>query len=224
MTKLVKCLTKYENIHHTNIVVGDLNLPKINWCNMTCPGDAVSRIFLKHVLESSYYQVVNFTTHVNNILDVVLTSDTSVVCNVHPDVPFGASDHNIVKFNLVMSTVPSFAIGSCDTYTSYEWKQADYGAIEQYLSYVDWGGLITVNPSAPSLWDAFISVLRCTIDLYVPKFCNVSYHKGSRRIHKGMRKCLARKRCLWRQLCFRNNDPIVNHKYKECVISLVLPH
>ena len=32
-----------------------------------------------------------------------------------------------------------------------------------------------------------------------------------------MRKCLARKRCLWRQLCFRNNDPIVNHKYKECV-------
>jgi len=57
--------------------------------------------------------------------------------------------------------------------------------LEQYLSYVDWDGLITVNPSAPALWDAFISVLRCTIDLYVPKFCNVSYHKGSRRIPKG---------------------------------------
>jgi len=85
------------------------------------------------------------------------------------------------------------------------------------LSYVDWDGLITVNPSAPALWDAFISVLRCTIDLYVAKFCNVSYHKGSRRIPKGTRICLARKRCLWCQLCFRNNDPIVNHKYKKCV-------
>jgi len=51
-------------------------------------------------------------------------------------------------------------------------------------------GLITVNPSAPALWHAFISVLRCTIDLYVPKFCNVSYHKGSLRIPKGMRNVL----------------------------------
>ena len=98
----------------------------------------------------------------------MLSSDTSAVCNVHPDVPFGASVHNIVKFNLVMSTVPSLAISSTDTYTSYDWKPADYSAIEHYLSYVDWDGLITVNPSAPALWDAFMSVLRCTIDLYVP--------------------------------------------------------
>ena len=54
--------------------------------------------------------------------------------------PFGASEHNIVKFNLVMSTVPSLTVSSTDTYklTSYDWKQADYGAIEQYLYYVDW--------------------------------------------------------------------------------------
>jgi len=69
-----------------------------------------------------------------------------------------------------MSTVPSLTVSSTDTYklTSYDSKQADYGAIEQYLYYVDWDWLITVNPSAPALWDAFISVLRCTIDLYVP--------------------------------------------------------
>ena len=33
MCKLVRCLNKYESKKYTNIIVGDLNLPKIDWAN-----------------------------------------------------------------------------------------------------------------------------------------------------------------------------------------------
>ena len=100
ITRVVQCLAKYESAH-TNIILGDLNLPKIDWASLSTAGDRVHSIFLRHVIESSYCQVVNFHTHDSNILDVVLTNDASMVHSVRAELPVGFSDHSSVKFELL---------------------------------------------------------------------------------------------------------------------------
>ena len=72
--RIINCLARYES-SHTNVIVGDLNLPKINWSDLSCPSDNLHRPFLTFLVESSYSQLVGFPTHATDTLDVVLTSD-----------------------------------------------------------------------------------------------------------------------------------------------------
>jgi len=46
---------------------------------------------------------------------------------------------------------------------------ADYDNIGLYLSDVDWYNLVAMYPSAPALWNVFMSILNHAIELYVPK-------------------------------------------------------
>jgi len=41
MTTLVKCLSKYESNKYANVLVGDLNLPKVDWSANTGPNHEV---------------------------------------------------------------------------------------------------------------------------------------------------------------------------------------
>ena len=100
-TKLVECSTKYElygSARCSNIIVGYLKLPKINWVSLTCSSsDKVHSLLLRHVIESSYCQI-----HDNNILDVVLANDASIVTNVRSDLRVGFSDRIAVKYDLTL--------------------------------------------------------------------------------------------------------------------------
>ena len=41
MTTLVKCLSKYESNKYANVLVGDLNVPKIDWSANAGPNHEV---------------------------------------------------------------------------------------------------------------------------------------------------------------------------------------
>jgi len=55
MKKLVKCLSNYESKKYTNIILGDFNLPKIDWTNYTGDGHEVNDIFLTFIIESGQW-------------------------------------------------------------------------------------------------------------------------------------------------------------------------
>ena len=97
---VIKCVATYESPRCTNIIVGDINLPKINWKTLSCSNDSFNWPFVSFLIESSYNQIIDFPTHDDNILDVVLTTDVNIVDHVRPDVPFGASDHAMVLFSV----------------------------------------------------------------------------------------------------------------------------
>jgi len=103
MTTLVKCLLKYESNKYANVLVGDLNLPKVDWSSNTGPNHEVYQQFLRFTLESSYTQLTHFPTRDNNILDVILTTNPSMFISVKPDTPIGSSDHCSVVFEMVLS-------------------------------------------------------------------------------------------------------------------------
>jgi len=218
MSLIIDCLSTYESTNHCNIIVGDLNLPKINWATMSCPNDNIHKPFLSFAIESSYSQLISFPTHDNNILDLILCPDPSMIGCVKPVVPFGASDHDMILFNVIVTNKSccSFVQDPCCV---YNWQSADYDAIERYLSNFDWYNLVTMFPDASALWDAFKSILYDAVDWYVPKYQH-NYRNSTKlcsRLPCTLRKCLAEKRCLWRKLRLNKHDTLIRSKYRDCV-------
>ena len=146
MQKLLKCMTRFESTKHSNVILGDLNLPKINWQNLSGPSDIIHHEFLSFLTESSYVQLVTFPTRDCNILDVILTTVPSLFGMVNADIPLGTSDHSSVKFELLL-TSRHFSIGPRSTErlvskVKYNWHKGDYDAISEYLCNIDWLSVI----------------------------------------------------------------------------------
>jgi len=218
MGHIINCLVRHES-SHTNVILGDLNLPKINWPTLSCPNDNLHRPFLTFLVESSYSQLVDSPTHAYHILDVVLTNDDSIFSDVEPDVPLGVSDHSSVKFTMILSD--AYLNTQADTvHNAYIWNLANFDAIESYLSNIDWYSLVCMHPSASSMWDAFMSVLYTSVQLFVPTArtgeCR-NYHKRRLNYTREMRKCNAKKRNLWRKLKLYPGDTLSRAKYLDCV-------
>ena len=76
MSLLVACISKYSNDKYTNILLGDFNLPDVDWATNCGPKHDVYAMFLTFMLENSYSQIVHFPTRDANILDLILTNDT----------------------------------------------------------------------------------------------------------------------------------------------------
>ena len=103
LCNVIKCVSSHESENHTNVILGDLNLPKINWSSLSSINDILHKQFLSFIVESGYCQLVDFATHNENILDIVLTTDMHLFSYVKPDIPFGTSDHTSVKFTMIFN-------------------------------------------------------------------------------------------------------------------------
>ena len=200
----------------TNIIVGDLNCPKIDWPAASCSSDCISKSLLKFTVEAGFSQFVDFATRGSNILDVILADDDQVITEVTSDPPIGHSDHLMIKFKLALETAEAVRVSAPNT-TQYRWFMADFDAMEAFLLDVDWQSMIFHNPSATAIWDAFINIIHTAIDLFVPK--QNSAKSCTRRKHYPLylRKLTAKKRLLWKKCKANQHDPLIQKQYSVCV-------
>ena len=119
-TRLYACIYKSPNSSHENnqnlnenlewasnrfkevIIVGDFNLPDVNWTNNSA-SSACSQCFLETLTDSSYCQLVTENTRFRSgqnpsLLDLVLVSDPNLVSSIEYLEPFGKSDHCTLRF------------------------------------------------------------------------------------------------------------------------------
>ena len=100
MTDLLDCLSVYGSVNRTVVIVGDFNLPKIDWDSYTGPSDTIHQMFVSFVVHSGLTQLINFKTHETNILDLLICNDVNYISRLQSDVPFGTSDHATITFNM----------------------------------------------------------------------------------------------------------------------------
>ena len=62
LSLLADCLTVYTSGTQTNIIVGDLNCPKIYWPAASCSGERISKTLLRFIVEAGFSQFVDFAT------------------------------------------------------------------------------------------------------------------------------------------------------------------
>ena len=161
---LVDCLISCKSRTHTNIIIGDLNCPKINWqLSLCCSQDPIHKTLFDFVINSGFCQFVDFPTRGSNVLDLVLADDDQIVTAVRSDPPIGHSDHLVIRFTVVLDCTN--VVKHCDTTSdSYIWRQADFDGMCDFLSDVDWQLTICTHPSAKASWETFLNVIRFAVD------------------------------------------------------------
>jgi len=82
MALLVECLEYLSNTRNTIILVGDLNLPSVDWTLLNSPDDGIQSAFVEFCVEYGLYQFVDSPTRERHILDLVLSRDHSIVSDL----------------------------------------------------------------------------------------------------------------------------------------------
>jgi hypothetical protein len=85
------------------LVMGDFNYPHINWISLDGT-DKLSEQFLDLIQDCYLTQHVIEPTRGNNVLDLVLTSEHSMIDNVEVKEHFATSDPNILMWKVLCKT------------------------------------------------------------------------------------------------------------------------
>ena len=217
--QLIDCLGCYLNPKCRNIIAGDFNLPKIDWVSLTSPADTINKSFLHFVINSGLTQVVNCTTRLSNVLDIILVDDAECIVSVTNAPPFSSSDHQSVMFYLLVDGIyDSNNNNSTDGEMLKMWNKADFTSFENYLYSIDWYALIVYLPSSADMWAAFVDVLNQGISMFVPVKCIAPVKRDSHaRYPKPVRKDYRAKQSVWKQYKAHRFDTDLRVKYRECV-------
>ncbi len=207
---LSECMNLVSDAACPVTVVGDLNLPNLDWDSLNCPNDGVHDTLLDSFLGNSMQQFVREPTREGNLLDLVLCTDESNVSGVSVIDPFCSSDHNSVKFQLVSCVCKD------NLRNVRDWKHADYAGIANFLNGQNWENLFSMSAEmgedrVNDYYNAFLSVIDACIEFYVPlRRCKKGF---ARKLPRKLRKLRARKKRLYR---LRNLVPNGRRLYKEC--------
>jgi hypothetical protein len=101
---LVSAFMYLGNTSLTFCIVGDFNLPLMDWVNNSSPNHKVYIELLSYFQSNSLEQLVSFPTRDNNLLDIILSDNPSQFRNIAPMAPIGSSDHVTILFDLVLET------------------------------------------------------------------------------------------------------------------------
>ncbi len=140
--------------------------PDIDWDSMTTSRSTypsqLNRYFINIIQELSLEQIVNFPTRLDNILDIILTTNSSLIDKCKP-LP-GFSDHNIV---LVYNENPSNETKSPQR-KIYMWKSAKLEDLRNNINNKLSTFMNVQNQSVDDMWNSFKTILLTTIEESVP--------------------------------------------------------
>jgi hypothetical protein len=144
------------------VLVGDFNLPEIDWQAGTARGRA--RDLLEAVEDRAMEQLVTFSTHTRgNILDLVLTDIPERITAVSEEGRLGASDHSVIVIKIVTK------MNQKDSRPGLpDWNRADWPAMKRDLRRVNWQQRMQ-NRTAEEVWQSVRDTLQDLVKKHVPE-------------------------------------------------------
>jgi hypothetical protein len=119
------------------VIVGDLNLPSMDWELNFGSLDGVHDAFLYLCLELNLDQLISDPTQNKNTFDIFLTSDPRMVLDYSIDLPLGASDHNAVLIYFNPVSIGSAKQCKNETKTKMVWDQISVNNAINSLNQID---------------------------------------------------------------------------------------
>jgi len=104
MKQMIDFLCQFINIKDPCYIVGDLNCPGVDWQSLTAPNDSIQNALLEFVIHNGYVQAVRDSTRKNNVLDIVLTNEQLMLCDVYVAAPVGGNDHCQITFVVAIAS------------------------------------------------------------------------------------------------------------------------
>lgn len=162
--QLVKSISDLMACEHASVIMGDFNYPDIDWSILPSSQSLLlnTNPFVEMVCSHGLVQHVLEPTRGEHILDLVLSTDVSIIKSISVEAPVGLSDHNSVKFDMCYTlTEPVY------TY-SRQFNRCDYDKVCDYLAAVAWRRMFETFDTVNEKYEFFISTLQLSIDLFVP--------------------------------------------------------
>ncbi len=204
------------------VILGDFNLPAVNWSAYTCPSAPIYMEFMSIVHTQGLVQTVLEPTRQHNILDLVLCSDELLVTDVRVEPGFGSSDHSSVVFQLLVNKQRS---SNCTEHSQWirDFRRLDEIAAKQLLSSINWKLVFCTCRSVQQMWDAFKVVLEDVFDQTVP-WMKLGRTKKFR-YPRFISKLQAKKRRLykvWKRLGSDCAKQAYRKCCRECAVAILL--
>ena len=140
---LADLLTDVINVSYSCCNIGNFNLPKINWVDLTYPSDIVHVVIVNCFIKARFIQVVDFSTRDDDILDLIFASDTLLFSQISCHALFSNSDHNCISCSLVCNARSSYLINfNPESSLQFVYRDADWAAVDSFLNKVNWSLLI----------------------------------------------------------------------------------
>jgi len=146
---------------------------------------------LDKFVSNGYTQLVTDPTCADNILDITLTNEPTIISKVSVCEPFSNSDLSQVQF-----CVDVISEHSATDNMHFLWHEADYDGMNSYLPAVDWYGILSINLSPNDLWSALHDKIHTAATLFVPttNYVSTAARQSRRKLYpKTVRNSLARK-------------------------------
>jgi hypothetical protein len=151
-----------------NIIIGDFNVPKVNWNLNTSPRDSVQRCVHDFSITNSFKQLVTFPTHTGNsqnTLDIILTDSIDLISNVHQMPPLCNSDHNTVSFDINITTSPC---NHSQRKKTRDYKNCDIDNVKNELLAINWDHEFSFYGTVQNKYDFFLDNLIKIINDHTP--------------------------------------------------------
>lgn len=165
LNQLMRDVGKIKSTHI--LVLGDFNLPKINWTTYDS-NDRFSSEFIESFRDSYLYQHIKDPTRGRigqhpNILDLVFSNEDDMVANITFDSPLGKSDHSCIMFDFVCQRDRSNCVR-----TFYLYNKGDYEAMKEELNATDWSAQLKTLDTPDEKYNKFLSILTAAQDKFIP--------------------------------------------------------
>ena len=189
LTKLAELIRKAER---NCVIIGDFNLPQIDWAAGTSRG--ASTVVLDAVEEALMTQMVEFSTQVRgNILDLVITNMPERVQEVREEGRLGKSDHVMI--------VTEISVGRQTSENQLplpDWRRADWGAMQQELEDQNWTRQV-MSSNTESAW----KLLKCKVEELVRKYVPVRRRRNQNRpvwMNQEILRAIRKKKRIWKKV------------------------
>ena len=193
------------------VVVGDFNLPEIDWKhNGSTPSEtSFSAHFVQQTQEGLWHQHVLQPTRARggntpSLLDLLFTNNEDLIADLQIESPLGNSDHSVlhclIKCSYHDDSTPSPFLN---------WNKANFSRMKELLN-IDWNPLLDTRGKINDIWNNFHTHIIKSVAESVP----LVTPRGKRAqipIDASTRAQIRRKHRLWRRY-METRDPA---KYRE---------
>ena len=194
----------------SHVFVGDLNLDRINWDNLTSTSN-MQNLFLTTFNDLGWTQLMSRPTHSRgNTLDVLLTNNPHLVSDlyIHNNEVI-KSDHYAISCNINIKPKRI----KIKKRKLYNFKKANWQELNDELRHIDWNSLLGYS-DITTAWLRFKSTLLNTCDKHIPKI-SISSKGNAPWFDSEVFKLCKKKDCL-RKLYKQTNNNTYHEKYKDC--------
>ena len=217
-------LLKYiETLPENSVVIGDFNLPKIDWTTLSVNAteSSLSKRFLDVSLDRFLHQHVDFPTNLTphgnekmteTCIDLLFTDNRDTVASVKSNGHLGKSKHVMIEAEIIIPTMENKTDEMIPDY-----KKADFNEIRNSISAINWENILSEADTITS-WELFKTKLLSTIEESIPKKKRRCSNRPLWMIQNVMRT-IRKKRRLWKWYCTTKDYEDYQAYQKTCSIA-----